>query len=444
MRKFTLFRISIYLIYYIFNLVLYPQMESILLTLPVFMIIIVGLSRVHTREFGLLDIFWFVSYIMFVIRPIQMVDFNYKVFTDGPTVGYQFTAEDFLTTGVILFVFYLIVLLMVYRAKQVPLLNQTNHIQISRTAKKIVYLTLIFIIVYMVYIQLSGGISNVLLPRSEKLREDITKGAYILFAFLTVLYFYILYIYFNSKKYKRLLFFLIILTTLLMMIISNPSNSPRFFLLATWIPVIFLLFNSRMPLVLSYVSIFFMLVFIFPILSLTTRFGFDRLSDINILEFSDVILKLKYIDPYDMMVYLVHRVDDIGYSYGENFLGMIFFFIPRSIWESKPDLLALQFGNELVSMKIAGTENLSMFYVAELYSDFWFFGVILAGLLSGIILRKLIAIQFINSFDKILSLILLASLPIIIRGPFAAIIGLVFFQIFSFYLIKWIMKKGLF
>ncbi|GAB6069239.1 hypothetical protein JCM30760_03360 [Thiomicrorhabdus hydrogeniphila] len=153
--------------------------------------------------------------------------------------------------------------------------------------------------------------------------------------------------------------------------------------------------------------------------------------------------KLPYIDTYDMLIYLIHRLADIGFRYGESLIGMIFFFVPRAIWEGKPTLIALDLGDELFYEGYAGTPNLSMFYAGELYMDFWYFGVLLAAIATGWILKVLHAkSQFDKEYNSILVLIILSSVPIIIRGPFAAVIGLVFFQILSFYLIRKFLQKG--
>lgn len=441
MKNATLIRVSLYMLYYFINIFIYPQLEIFLLTLPLFLIILLGLIRINNNQFSFLDLFWFVSYIMFVIRPIQMVDFQNKIFVDGPTGGYKFLGEDFYIVSFCLFLFYFTVFLLVYKTKQYNYSN--NNFRINNTFKEIIILTILFLAIYSIYIYLSGGLSNILLPRSEKIRDDITKGAFALFAFLNVLYFFLLYIYFNGEEKKLYTLPFIIIVSLMMFIISNPFNTARFFLMATWTPVIFLYFRNYFPILLSYLSIFFVLIVIFPILSITTRFGFSKINNIDFSTLIDVAFKLQFIDTYDMMVYLVHRITQLGFNYGESLIGMLFFFIPRSLWESKPDSLALKLGDELVAKRIAGTPNLSMFYGAELYADFWYFGIIFAGLVTGFILRYIISLQFNNTYEKILVLIILSSFPIIIRGPFNGVIGLIFFQILSFYLIKFLLKKGI-
>ncbi|WP_460186529.1 oligosaccharide repeat unit polymerase [Thiomicrorhabdus hydrogeniphila] len=418
------------------------DLELFAYTLPVFMAVILGVASIKSQRFHLLDIFWFVSYLMFVIRPLQMVNLNVYKFIDGPTAGYNFNQSDFITATLILSLFYFIVYFMTRK------LANTNQPR-STTAtilpvQKLMILLFGFILTYVIYIKMAGGFSNVLLPRSEKIKDNISQGAFALFGLLTVVYFYFFYIYLTlGLKLKVQIFPIILILTGLLLIISNPLNTPRFFLLATWVPIFFLLMKDNLSVTKSYLSAFFVIIFIFPILSLSTRFGLERASTIDINSLFSNMWKLPYIDTYDMLIYLIHRLADIGFRYGESLIGMIFFFVPRAIWEGKPTLIALDLGDELFYEGYAGTPNLSMFYAGELYMDFWYFGVLLAAIATGWILKVLHAkSQFDKEYNSILVLIILSSVPIIIRGPFAAVIGLVFFQILSFYLIRKFLQKG--
>ncbi|MFH4484117.1 hypothetical protein WMQ53_23575 [Vibrio diabolicus] len=67
-----------------------------------------------------------------------------------------------------------------------------------------------------------------------------------------------------------------------------------------------------------------------------------------------------------------------SYTLGLNTLGLLGFFIPRSIWQTKPEVFGNLIGKELYYGGYAGTDNLSMFFVGDLFADFWYFGVVLA------------------------------------------------------------------
>jgi len=433
-------RITFYLGFYLANVVANYDLFVMLITFPLFAIVLTGIVNIQSKYFGLLDMFWLVSYLMFVIRPIQNIKGD--TFFMGPVSGIKFQTDSFLTTSLILILFYFTVLLIIRSVSLNRISNQSTDINMHYSGQQLLFLFSLFIVVFLVYLKLSGGLSNVLLPRAQKATEDISQGSFILYSFLSVILFYFITIYIQLNKKIKYFFFLVILF-LLMLIVSNPLNTPRFFLLATWVPVLFIVFKGKLSLSFSYIASVFLITIVFPILSITTRFGFEKLSDVDLKSFGYFIWHLPYIDTYDMLVYLVARIEDIGFRFGESLIGMVLFFIPRAIWSDKPGLIALELGNDLYDAGYAGTANLSMFYGAELYMDFWYLGVIFAGVITGK------ALNYINKknlnqniIDSILMFIVFSSLPILIRGPFAAIVGLPFFQIFWFFVLKKLIIKG--
>lgn len=438
-KKSLINRLSFYVIYYILNIYVHFNPWTILLTLPVFLLMIIGINRIKDKYFGLLDFFWLTSYLMFIIRPIQVLDNN--KFSIGPTKGIYFGDQYFITSTLILFLFFgtMIILL---KKSTIEYNKFEKYVEISHSLKKFIILSIFFILSFLIYVKLSGGLANVLAPRFEKDRDTIVQGGITIFAMVIVLFFFLLRLYLSfSRNNKIIMFPLLMIILLLILIVSNPFNSPRFFLMATWIPIFIILFNTRLSIFYSYLSVIIAIVFIFPILSISSRFGLKQASNINISDFSNIIWQLQYIDTYDMQIYLLSKIDEIGYRYGDSLLGILFFFIPRSIWTDKPNLIALELGDVLYRQGFAGTPNLSMFYGTELFLDFWYFGVIIAGIITAKFFNYLTSIKVEKEYDFLLILMILSSIPIVIRGPLPAVIPLIFFQVISFYLIKYVLKK---
>lgn len=92
-------------------------------------------------------------------------------------------------------------------------------------------------------------------------------------------------------------------------------------------------------------------------------------------------------DAYRMLVSSIRYVSVEGSTLGHQLLGVILFFVPRSVWLSKPigsgaTLITNEFGNNVFS-------NVSCPYIAEGFINFGIFGVILFAMLLGVFISKI-------------------------------------------------------
>jgi len=69
-------------------------------------------------------------------------------------------------------------------------------------------------------------------------------------------------------------------------------------------------------------------------------------------------------------------VNDLGYTFGEQLMSSLFFWVPRSIWESKGVATGQMVGEYLIDHHNHWMTNISWPLMAEGYIDFSFFGVI--------------------------------------------------------------------
>lgn len=87
-------------------------------------------------------------------------------------------------------------------------------------------------------------------------------------------------------------------------------------------------------------------------------------------------------DAFHMFAAATDYVNLEGYSYGYQMLGALFFFIPRSIWHTKP----VGSGEMvIVGLKNAEFSNVSMPLVGEAYINFGIIGIIFFSLIIGIV-----------------------------------------------------------
>ena len=86
-----------------------------------------------------------------------------------------------------------------------------------------------------------------------------------------------------------------------------------------------------------------------------------------------------------MIMNTVNHTSEYGYSFGYQLLGVFLFFIPRSIWTSKP------FGSGYTVRLYQGEKflNVSSPFIAEGLMNFGMVGVLIMGLVVGRIVKRL-------------------------------------------------------
>ena len=149
-----------------------------------------------------------------------------------------------------------------------------------------------------------------------------------------VLYFSYLYITLREKnnmnefKWLRVL----LLVVLLVVFITNfPTAVSRYHAAAVYIGIILLVFNKK----ISFDILFLIgIVIIFPTLDLFRRTSFEDVF--SNFKFQIIELSTGHFDAYSMLVRTIELVINEGPSYGFQLLGVLFFFIPRSVWSTKP------------------------------------------------------------------------------------------------------------
>ncbi|WP_336369205.1 oligosaccharide repeat unit polymerase [Rahnella perminowiae] len=215
-------------------------------------------------------------------------------------------------------------------------------------------------------------------------------------------------------KFTYCIFFLCIVINL---IINSPLSSPRFHFLsmAIAVAVIFNKMKSRLSLAILFVASPIFLFILFP---LVKHLG-ESSNNYNTYDLSDYVVKGLDFDSFQQLVNIVRFVSDTGYSWGINFIAGISFFIPRSLWESKPTNLGM------LAAEHQGYfyTNLSAPLVGELYYAGDMIFVILGALIIGIITGR--ADSFLRkakvSYYYFIGLWLSSFSFIIFRGSFGAI-----------------------
>lgn len=415
-------RILLYLAYYLLNLFVVKDILAFLLTLPTMLIVLYNLRFVRSPYIVVEDMILLTMYLFFVIEPLQQLDHGH-IGVDNPVSAITYNNYYIVEASAVVWLFLTIYtlgmrILAKYR-------RRGEDIVISRSFAPALLGTAL--LGWILYIVVSGGLHNVLAPRYDKISTDTDIFASVMSGLQTVSTI-LLATMLRRQADKVLLYFLIALAT--MLLCYNPFNTARFALLAAYVPLIFVLLRGRVPASPFYGMAIVMITIVMPILSQTSRYGSVQAAVAKgNRESIRSIFNLPYIDVWDMLVEAARFTDVNGYTHGEKLLGSIFFIVPRSIWTGKPILNALDIGYQLAEDRIAGTFNLSMFFVGDGFRDGGFVGVAIWSVIVVLILFFLLhrRPKQVNGLP-LLHFLFMASVPILARGPLIAVVPVFFMQ----------------
>lgn len=125
---------------------------------------------------------------------------------------------------------------------------------------------------------------------------------------------------------------------------------------------------------------------------------------------------------YDAFANIMASVDYVsvyGHSYGHQLLNALLFFVPRSIWEGKPNSTGIVVGEHLIDNYGFHYSNLSNPLVSEGYINFGVFGVILGAIVLAVVITKLISwFKGSDYLKKIMSFYFALHMIFLLRGDF--------------------------
>ena len=130
-------------------------------------------------------------------------------------------------------------------------------------------------------------------------------------------------------------------------------------------------------------AIIFGLIIVFPAANVfrnSTTISGGSFSSLVLRNIQNTYLEAHY-DAHQMFISIQQYVDKYGISYGYQLLGALFFFVPRSVWPTKP------YGTGRMAFEALSQNwftNVSAPLAAEGYSNFGTVGIIVFGLVVGV------------------------------------------------------------
>lgn len=231
----------------------------------------------------------------------------------------------------------------------------------------------------------------------------------------------------SSKKLKTILF-------LIMTISIFPTSLARNAVAMFWLPVCMVNFELLYKKYL-FTCIFFILIFlVFPFLD-----NFRSYNGVISTDFDFSYLLTMNFDSSQMFM-TVMKWDIV--TYGKQLLGVIFFFVPRTLWPDK----AIGSGHYVANIQGA-FPNISMPYFGEGFINFGFIGVVIFTILLAYITAKLDVRYWLNrqlftwKSSMGFYLILVGALFFILRGDLLSSIAYTTGILFSYWTVYRLNQK---
>lgn len=279
---------------------------------------------------------------------------------------------------------------------------QNLNTPLNRIRSWLTLKTIIFLIVPCLYI-LAAYNYDVIALQFRGMGEEIETVFIFEFFFIKPLIFNILFFSLIARKMSGTYNKIIILLSLIILIFFvNPLSIPRFLAFSLFVPLVFVLRKYYFKINHAYINvIFFGMIFIFPILDI---FRWFKLED-NFSSTKNMNLDYFFAGHFDAFQNFVRTIDLNYHTYGYQLSGVLFFFVPRAIWPSKPE----GSGFLLADKAYLSFNNISMPLVSEFYLDFSYIGIFIGMFILGILYRyldrKMTQIGPIDNHKKIILII---------------------------------------
>jgi hypothetical protein len=380
-----------------------------LYVLPTILCCLAATMRSNSAAFELADMYWLLVLLFFVIGPLQSLSPEGYVMLLGwrglaYTPEQQIVAFAVMNAGVV--VSYLLF----------PALPKERKVPAELELGPL-FLTSVIVAAFVGNVVFSGGLGNMLSPRFDK---DFQQLSIFVNACQGVQCAATFWLFAQTRNLQNAVGRMLSLIALLLLLVSfNPFNVPRFLLIVAWMPIVLMLWPRVRNFVFFYAAAIFSFLVVMPVLAVTTRHGLDR----DQLARAPVgqLAELPYVDVFDTLLHAVHVGGVEGLHFGQKLLSVLLFFVPRQIWPEKPVVSGLQIGGDLFNAGLVGTPNLSMNLIGDLFLDFGPVGVLVGSVVFWVLARPVLSRSVSVGGARLQELLLLASMPILMRGSVGAV-----------------------
>jgi len=230
----------------------------------------------------------------------------------------------------------------------------------------------------------------------------------------------------NINRILIALFFVLMLVAFLF--VKNPLTEKRNALGPLFITLIIFTKPTLLRTNKKFISFMFLsMVIAFPLISILThsKVGLKELilkpNQISIKS-EDIFSEFQtlHYDAYSNTLATMDYVNNHGVTYGNQFLGGLFFFVPRSIWTSKPKSTGKFIGEYLVTNYNMWFDNLSNPFLSEGIINFGFLSLFIFPIILAWFIVLMLKWQYSNDlFKQVVAIYFSIHLIFLLRGDFS-------------------------
>lgn len=385
---------------------------SLILVAPIALCGLVAAARNANEEVDAIDVYWLLWTLFFVVRPAQTLIGNSATLY-AARAPFHYEPGIILLTFAALYIFSIVMLVLLPRTGRAA-----RMVEVAPAPGLLLFAALAG---FAVTVALSGDLGNLLAPRYDKQADQISplaaagQGVLVASAALMTAAFA------GGRRRGAADLFRLLCCLSLLAVAFNPLSTSRFGLIGAWLPIALVVVPAiRRPAVFAAITVFSIIV-VMPVLSVTTRFGWDLDRVLNSSERGS-LGEIPYIDTFDTLLHGVYYAHQFGMQVGAKILAIVLCFVPRGWWAEKPQVSGLDVGNQLYVQGLVGTPNLSMPIVGDFYMDFGLIGVVFGAVPVALTFRALLRAQPTVGGFPVYGYLLIAALPIVVRGAVGAVI----------------------
>jgi hypothetical protein len=175
----------------------------------------------------------------------------------------------------------------------------------------------------------------------------------------------------------------------------NPFNANRFYIGFCLILVLYVFYYRRVTSGKFIFYIFLGLFVFFPFLNIF-RYGFKTFEMPNMYDLMFSQLTELHFDAYSNIIATLQYCESHGFAMGYQMLGVLFFFVPRTIWISKPLSSGEALGDFIATSHALKMNNISNPIISEFYINFGIIGVLAGAWLMACFVNKLESTKYKN------------------------------------------------
>lgn len=333
--------------------------------------------------------FYIFVYVFFGVAPLSQVLMN-----EFPWAGHAYNSDIIIKAGFVIIIGILFYELGLFLGRK----KKEGDVQVRSAKVNLGFVSFLGVALCLFAVSSRGGFQNLFLPRNElsatldALGYESTSSLILTVlirvpVFITFLFALILYLDKENKnillKSNFRLFLLVLFLGILTLITNNPISTSRYWVGTIYLGTFFTLIKwdklTQTWLVLFILSL---MLIIFPYADVF-RNSLD--AELNFTPLVQIMSGKGDYDSFQQVMNVIKFTSIEGFSLGMQLLGVLFFWVPRSIWPTKP------IGTGATVSEALGFSftNVSAPLWAEFYINFSIIGVILLFIIYGYVSARL-------------------------------------------------------